>query len=303
MIERFRQGKLLWVNLKNPSADEVQKVLRDMDIPPALMTDLTAVVPKNTVQRVEDTIKVTLDFPTIKNLDVEHQFEVKFLISKKSLLTVQYEEMEGIDRFKRQFEVATTLRKTQRGLTGVHLFVSLFNNLYDTAHSKLDYIESKLSEIESEIFKNNEKRMVFEISSISKRLIAFRHTIRGHEDVLIDLTQHIEDIYGDHFVPEMRSIQNQYTLLKHKANTQYETLSALRETNSAMLSTKQNEIIKKLSIMAFVTFPLTLFSSMFGMNTHNTPLIGHPADFWIIVGIMITVTIGFFTFFKHRGWL
>ena len=303
MIERFRQGKFLWVNLKNPSAEEVQKVLRDTDIPPTLMTDLTAVVPKNTVQRAENTIKVTLDFPTIKNLDVEHQFEVKFLISKANLLTAQYEEMEGIDRFKRQFEVATTLRKNQRGLTGVHLFVSLFTNLYDTAHSKLEYIESKLSEIESEIFKNNEKHMVFEISSISKRLIAFRHTIHGHEDVLEDLEHHIEDIYGDQFAREMRAIHNQYKLLKHKVNTQYETLSALRETNSAMLTTKQNEIIKKLSIMAFVTFPLALFSSMFGMNVVSAPIIGQEHDFWIIVGIMISVTIGFFTFFKRNGWM
>jgi magnesium transporter len=303
MIERFRQGKLIWVNLKDPSTEEVQTIMSELDIPPALMTDLTSVVPKNGVSRSEDTIKITLDFPVIKRLDVDHQFEVKFLVSKKSLLTVQYEEMEGIDRFKRQFEVATTLRKHQKGLTGAHIFISLFNSLYDSTFSKLDYIETKLAEIESEIFKNNEKHMVFEISSISKRLIAFRHTIRGHETIYPDLKKYFNQVYGETFESELQNLHNLYVVIQHKTNTQYETLSALRETNSAMLTTKQNEIIKKLSIMAFITFPLALFSSMFGMNTHGTPIIGNKHDFWIIVGIMVMVTISFFTFFKRKGWI
>jgi magnesium transporter len=303
MVERFKQGKLIWINLKNPTTTEVQKAMVELDIPPTLMTDLTTTVPRNTAVRSENTIKITLDFPVVRQLNSEHQYEVKFLISKGGLLTVQYEEMEGIDRFKRQFEVATTLRKSQKHITGAHLFVSLFNNLYETTSSKLDYIESKLANIESEIFENNEKQMVVEISNVSKKLIAFRHTIHGHEDVFKDMHTLFHDVFGSSFTQDILNIEGQYFVLQRKANTQYETLAALRETNSAMLTTKQNEVIKTLTIMAFITFPLTLFSSMFGMNTEATPIIGHKADFWIIVSIMITVTIGFFTFFRHKKWL
>jgi magnesium transporter len=303
MVERFKQGKLIWINLKNPSTIEVQKAMVELNLPPLLMGDLTTTVPRNSAIKVEDTIKITLDFPVVKQLNIDHQYEVKFLISKKSLLTVQYEEMEGIDRFKRQFEVATTLRKTQKNITGTHLFVSLFNNLYDTTSSKLDYIESKLADIESQIFENNEKQMVYEISNVSKKLIAFRHTIHGHEDIFEEMKSLFADMHGKVFETDFESIQAQYFALQRKANTQYETLAALRETNAAMLTTKQNEVIKTLTIMAFITFPLTLFSSMFGMNTEATPIIGHKADFWIIVSIMVAVTISFFTFFRRKKWL
>jgi magnesium transporter len=289
--------------MKNPTIEEVQTIMHELDIPPALMTDITTFVPKNTVTRAEDTIKITLDFPVIKRLNAEHQFEVKFLVSKKSLVTIHYEEMEAIDRFKRQFEVASTLRKTQKGITGAHIFISLFNNLYDSALSKLDYIETKLADIESEIFKENEKFMVYEISNISKQLIAFRHTVRGHEDILRDMAQQFEDIYGNVFARDFHMIRTQYSLLQHMANTQFETMTALRETNSAMLFTKQNEVIKTLTTLAFITFPLTLFSSMFGMNTESTPIIGHPFDFWIIVGSMSIAATGFFIYFKRKGWM
>lgn len=303
MIERFKQGKLMWVNLKFPTLDEVQKVMLEFDLPPTLMTDFTMPVPKNSATRVGDIIKIILDFPVVKKIDAEHPYEVKFILAKDCLITAQYEEMEGIDRYKRQSEVADTLRKSQKHLTGAHLFFSLINNLYDSAGTKLDYVESKLSDIEDKIFDNNARRMVYDISSVSKKLITFRHIIQGHDDVFREAWPHFQLVYKDVFSEDLHNVQSQYFHLRSRTNTLFETLTALRETNTAMLTTRQNEIIKNLTIMAFITFPLTLLSSMFGMNTEASPIIGNPYDFWIIVGIMIFSAVGFFFFFKHKGWL
>ena len=293
----------MWVNMKNPTMDEVQKLSRELDIPATFTNDLTTPVPKNSALQVDSVIKITLDFPVIKRIDMGHPYEVKFIVSKHTLITIQYEEMEGIDRFKRHFEVATTLRKTQKHLTGAHLFISLINSLYESATSKLDYIESKLGDIEDQIFKNNERQMVYEISNVSKKLITFRHILRGHDDIFRDIRPLFESVYGNIFIADLQSLHGQYFILQRQTNALFETLTALRETNTAMLSTRQNEIIKNLTIMAFITFPLTLLSSMFGMNVESAPIIGATGDFWIIVGIMICGTIGFFTFFKYKGWI
>jgi Mg2+ and Co2+ transporter CorA len=61
--------------------------------------------------------------------------------------------------------------------------------------------------------------------------------------------------------------------------------------------------MKILTIMAFLTFPLSLFSSLFGMNTTATPIIGNPHDFWIIVSIMMLAIITIVSYFRHKGWL
>ncbi len=303
MVERFKQGKIVWVNMKRPTADEIKRITKDLDIPAFLVSDLSTTVPKNSVTKFDDLIKITLDFPVVKRLNIDRQYEMKFIIAKNFLLTVHYEEMEGIDRFKRQFEIATTLRKGQKHITGAHLFISLVNNLYESASANLDYVESRLSNIEVEIFKDNEKQMVFEISDISKKIIAFRHIIRAHEDIFREARPMFELIYKNIFAGELQSIQGHYFILQRRVVTQYETLTALRETNIAMLSTKQNEVMKILTIMAFVTFPLTLFSSLFGMNVESAPIIGEEGDFWVIVGIMLTVATGFFIFFKRKGWM
>jgi Mg2+ and Co2+ transporter CorA len=39
------------------------------------------------------------------------------------------------------------------------------------------------------------------------------------------------------------------------------------------------------------------------MNTVVTPILGHPWDFWIIVGIMSSIAVAFFAYFKYKDWL
>lgn len=303
MIERFAQGKLHWVNLKRPTIDEIKKVMAELDLSPILMADLTNPIPRNYAQRIENTIKITLDFPTVKRIDVEHRHEVKFIISKNSLLTIQYEEMSGIDKFKRQFEVAATLRKKQKTITGMQLFISLINALYEGTFLKLDYLESQLNELESEVFNHETKQMVFEIAGISKKIISFQHILLGHEDVFREAYPFFADVYKNQFETELKDIQIVYfTILRH-TKTLYETLTALRDTNTAIINTRQNEIIKNLTLMAFITYPLTLISSIFGMNTDFTPIIGLPGDFWFVIFIMLGASLFFYFFFKRKNWL
>lgn len=303
MIERFSQGKLLWVNLKNPTIEDVHEVMDECSVPPTLMGDITGPVPRSEVTSIDNTIKLTMDFPIVKRTDIDYPHELKFIITKKCLITAHYEEMEGIDRFKKEFEVISTLGKASKKATGAHIFISLINVLYHVAESKLDYIETKLTDIETEIFNENEKQMVYEISSMSKRLISFRQTMRSHDEIFRDSRPLFESNFNHVLDQELQDTYGHYFYIVRRTASLIETLDALRETNMALLTTKQNEIMKTLTIMAFITFPLTLMTSMFGMNTETLPIVGFKGDFWIILAIMVAATIFFFTFFKYKKWI
>lgn len=302
MIERFSQGKVSFVNMHTPTNEEVHEVMTEYNIPPTLLNDALSPIPQNYVMVVDNVIKMVVDFPVVKRIDAQHQYEVKFLITKHALIIIGYEEMEAIDRFKKQFEVVSVLHKKQR-LTSAHLFLALMSEFYQTSATKLDYINSILSDIEAEIFNDNEKQMVIDIAKTGKKLIAFRHVLRTHEDVLMGLRPLFGSMFKDIVHEELSGLNHTYYLLLNRTNASFETLNALRDTNMATLTAKQNEIIKTLTIMAFITFPLTLFSSMFGMNTEATPIIGHRHDFWIIVGTMLTGAIFFFSLFKFKKWM
>jgi len=98
-------------------------------------------------------------------------------------------------------------------------------------------------------------------------------------------------------------MENVYYKLRKNTEALSWSLSELRETNNTLLSTKQNEVMKIFTILAFVTFPLSLFASIYGMNTKYIPLVGMKNDFWIVIGMMAFATILMFIYFKYKKWI
>ena len=86
-------------------------------------------------------------------------------------------------------------------------------------------------------------------------------------------------------------------------NNSRELVNDLRETNDSLLSTKQNETMKTLTILASVTFPLTLITGIFAMRTTHTPILDNPFDFEIVLGIMLIIVCCMYAFFRKKGWL
>lgn len=61
--------------------------------------------------------------------------------------------------------------------------------------------------------------------------------------------------------------------------------------------------MKTLTVLAFMVLPLTLITQIFGMNAEHSPIIGNQFDFWIIIGMMVTLAAGCYLYFKHKKWL
>ena len=182
------------------------------------------------------------------------------------------------------------------------MFLTMLNYIYDAMYLKLDFLESKMKDIEEEIFNEHEREMVFEISTVRRRLISFKQTMAAHENALIRLRTGLGFAFGKATETNVDKLEHHYRNLSRHLFALSNTLDDLRNTNMALLSTKQNETMKIFTILAFITFPLTLFTSLFGMNTTTTPLVGREGDFWIILGIMGIVSIFFFVFFKYKKW-
>jgi len=302
MIERYEHKKITWLDVANPTAEEIREITREAGIPPEFTSDLTVMVPHSETFYKKGGLKITLDFPIVRRTDIKHPHEIKFIVTKNHLITIRFEEIEAVHRFSKEFEVRCML-KNGKGMTSINLFFVMLSYIYDAVYLKLDYLESKMKDVEEEIFNEHEREMVFEISAISRKLIGFRQTMESHENALVRLRTGIGVAFGKTYEKHVDVLEHHYRNLTRHVYALSHTLDDLRDTNMALLSTKQNETMKIFTILAFITFPLTLFTSMFGMNTATTPIVGREGDFWIILGVMAVVSVFFFGFFKYKKWI
>lgn len=302
MVARYVHNSVTWFDVINPTTEEIRQLMAECKLPAEFAHDLTAMTPLTEVYSKKGSLKLTLDFPIVKRTDISHPHEIKFIATKRHLITIRFEDIEALHRFAKEFEVLSILSGAKT-LTGGTLLISLLTYLYESMQKKLDYLESCFGDIEEGIFSEREKEMVFEISKLSRRVIAFRQATSPHKRLLAELPKHIEVAFSKQNVSLLEPITDSLYHLEERLKSIHQTIYDLRETNEAMLTTKQNEIMKVLTIMAFTMFPLTLLASLFGMNTADTPLVGGPGDFWVIVSIMLFASAAFFVYFRFKRWM
>ena len=112
MLTRYQNGSLTWIDLFNPTQDEVREAMESCNIAPELMGDLTSPVPRSKVKLLSGAIKLTLDFPIVKRTDIKHPHEIKFIVTKKHMITARYEDVTAVHKFAKEFEVLSLLSRT-----------------------------------------------------------------------------------------------------------------------------------------------------------------------------------------------
>jgi magnesium transporter len=109
-------------------------------------------------------------------------------------------------------------------------------------------------------------------------------------------------MFGPEFAYYLRDLEGAEERVERTIDNLYDSLSELRETNNSLLSTKQNEIMKTLTVMAFIFLPLTFIGQLFGMSL-PVPFADTQYGFFAVLGGMAVVGMMIFLFFKHKGWL
>lgn len=278
--------------------------MHEFGLHPLVAEQLLSPSQKAKVERYDNFFYLILTFPTLRGGHMNRpEQEIDFCVGKNFFITARYENINPLHSFAKVFEVRSVLGRGGPQTPSAAIFASMLGNLYQGLIAECDALGLRLGEIEERIFKGDERSMVAELSHVGRSIHDFRQALSPHKDLLRSLEAPGEKLFGREFAYYLQSVSREFRRVEEALENLRDALKELRGTNNSLLTTKQNEIMKTLTIMAFVTFPLTLVSSIFGMNTSWLPIVGLPGDFWIIGGIMVAMAISFFIFFKRKGWL
>ncbi len=302
MITRYAQGVLTWVDLVAPSAAEVRALMKEYELDPVIAQELTSPSPKSKVERRGNLLYLVLHFPALRAAHSRPEQEIDFIVGKNFLITTRYANIDPLHSFAKAFEVNSVLGRGNAEHGG-HLFVGMVRDLYQSLVLEADRLHEQLDGVEEKIFSGLEREMVAEIGAVGRMIHDFRRALEPHRIMLESLEPHGDRIFGAGFSYHMRSLLGEYERVRYTFEHLQEWLQELRETNNSLVSTKQNEIMKDLTVMAFMTFPLTLLVNLFSINARHNPILGNPYDFWIILGILMFTAALLIGFFKYKKWL
>jgi len=306
MIREYKHKNVTWIDLENPTQEEVRNLSNKYEVDHLTANELLTPTLRPRVDYHSNYIYLILHFPNGHNDDngfnkkIE---EVDFIIGQDFIITTRYTTIDAILEFSKVFEVESILDKSSMTKHAGYIFYYMIQNLYKNLNNRLDHVRDVLADVENKIFHGEERQMVQELSMLNRLLLNYRESTNLHQEILESFEVAGKKFFGADFEYHLRSVTGEYYKVRSSMDSAKEYLNELRDTNDSLLSTKQNEVMKILTITTFIFLPLSLLAGVFGMNAKFMPVVGQTNDFWIIVLSMAIIATFLFLFFKIKKWL
>jgi magnesium transporter len=163
-------------------------------------------------------------------------------------------------------------------------------------------VDSQISDIEDDIFDSDTRRIVQNISWVRRDIIALRRIIRPQVSIIANLEERNRPFISEDLDEYFGDIYDHITQVRDILDEHYEIIADLSEATDSLISFRINEVMRTSTVISVVLLPLTLISSVYGMNV-PLPLDANPYAFLIISGLMVAVLVSMLLYFRHRRWL
>ncbi len=265
MLNTYTIAGETWVDIDQGTEEEIAELATRHEIHPFVMKEIATASPKARLDTGDKYIYCILHFPVYKHThagDAKSQ-EIDFIIGKETLITARYDTVDALHKFAKDLEVTEVLQNTEVIEVTPRIFPRLMQSLYASLLEELAYIEDQTQAITDNVFKGKEKEMVVSISHITQTLLDFKKVTDAHEEILQSLKAAGLQTFGEDFARDIDGVIEKYTRINTAITNNLATLSELRQTNNSMLTAKQNETIKKLTIIGAILFILSILITLY----------------------------------------
>lgn len=303
MIKHYSYGDIDWYDLESPTQDEIRRLALIYKLDPEVEEELLTPTLRPKVDGYEKYLYVILHFPGLRPTVKDSSREIDFVIGEKFLITTHYESLDPLHRFVDIFGSENSFQAKKRKTNAGHIFFDMIQHLYRSLGSELEALGNVLLKAEKNLFQGNEKGMLIGLSKINRDLLDFKGATNLHKSILESFEEESVRFFGKEYEQFAREILNEFYKIHSAIQDSKDFLEELRRTNDSLLSNKQNEIMKTVTVLAFIFLPLSLIASIFGMNIDDMPIVGQPHSFALITGGMVALALIVLLIARHNEWL
>ncbi len=291
--------KLSWHAITNPTPEMLDRLTHTFGLHPIIEGELLTPSDRGRVERYGNYMFLVYHLPLYDIKErTSRRAEVDFIVTSKAIATITYEKIEPLDAF-----LANGAKSLlSRANTPIELLYQLLSSLNNFSVRELRHIEEKIRNASAQLFANPDRALLENISYIKRDLLEFsiiaasqRSNLESLHDVGLawwgeDARIYLADLHGDF-------LKLHYLLERLTATTE-----SYSQTVSQLFELRTSEIIRRFSILGFLTFPLILYATISLQEHVATTFIAQAGDFWFVFGIITVIVIGLAIFFRRRGW-
>lgn len=306
--QAIANGERLWIDLVNPTADELDWLAAQFRLSPAVSEDLARIDRRPSLLVYPTYLFLSLFEPQLKAGHIKGH-EIHCVMTDHCFITVRGSEANAFEEaYKRaaqnpdawHTDIAYLLYLTAQYI------IDAYYPLLDRMSNQLNTLEENLLDSPAGSGINEKSRKP--IYRIKQQLISLRQLVAPQREV-------ISSVIGEKRLVETDNIRDLFRHLYERLLRVYDVIDTQRDLASNVLDMVQNlesrkmvEAVNRLTIFSMIFLPLTFLSGLFELNfaTFTEPIalpISGGTMFMIVIGGMILSTLLLTAFFRRRGWL
>lgn len=295
-IETLSKG--CWINLIDPTEDEINRVVEMTEIPLDFIKDPLDDDERSRIEKEDGSILTIVDIPVMVKDDSDSALydtiPIGIIVTPHYFLTVCLQENPIINSFiENKVKGFFTYKKTRFTLQILYVMAS-----YYLKYLKL--VDRKTTVIEHELRKSMKNKELFSLLSLEKTLVYFMTSLKTNNIVMEKMTkQHFLRMYeDDQDLLEDVLIESKQALEMSEVHSNI--LSGMMDAYASVISNNVNVVMKFLTTVTIVLSLPTMVASFFGMNV-PVPFTRSPYGFAIAITIAISLScITAFVFWKKK---
>lgn len=301
--EKFREltriEKDSWIDLENPTHEEIKEIMETLEIPVNFMR---ASLDPEEVPRVEkenNTVLLILRLPKIRKSENGEEIEtitLGIIIKDSYFVTIHREEIPFFKEFlegkvKRFYTDKRTRLLLQIIFKTIQYFIRISKK-----------VQIATEEAERELFHSIEAEDIIKIWRIRQSIVYLHDAVIGNGKVLEAILKGraVKLFKTDQEIIEDLIIENNQ--LTRIISLMTDLMASTMDAYTSLINNNLNVVMKRLSSLAIIlSIPVTV-SSIYGMNI-KLPLQSNPNAFWILMISSFIISFLILIIFRKIRWV
>jgi magnesium transporter len=292
---------LLWLDLQNPSEQELIKLGQEFALHPLAIEDSTHEHQRPKVEEYEQFYFVVFYSVSLEAKAAEPDIcELDMFLGKNYLITVHNRHILELDEVEQRW--TRNVNQLEWGV-GVLLY-TLLDTIVDCYFPVVDEMVNQAEELEDQLFTGAVRQDAFtqELLALRKRFLALRRIATPERDMLNTLTNRDNPIFDEHAQVYFRDIYDHITRLADTIDLYRDQLSTIMDANLSIVSNNLNKVMRTLTSASIILMVDALLAGIWGMNFVNIPELRWQYGYFAALLLMLVISLLLLFIFKRLRW-
>ncbi len=294
-----RSGEFVWLGLRDPSDEELALVEREFALNPLAAEDARHAHQRPKLEDYDGSVFIVLRPARYVDESEEVEFgEIHLFLAAHYAIVIRRGSAGDRGPARRRLEEAHLL---EHGAAAVAWAV--LDKVVDEYAPVVAGIDDDIEEVEQDIFVRQGADATQRIYFLKREVIEFHRAVAPLLPFLEALERGAYRQIDDELRRYFRDVADHARRIDDRVTSQRELLTSILEANLALLSVRQNEVVRAISAWAAIIAVPTFIASIWGMNFTHMPELDEPWGYWVALSMMAVAVVVLHRFFRRIEWL